>query len=78
METLTYTTYHGFGVVGAANNAIAGINQVSTQARMGLIRAIREKNYAVCIQYGEREVCLAKHISLLTAKAILHKIDKLV
>lgn len=78
VETLTYTTYHGFGVAGAVNNTLAGVNQISGQARMALMRAIRDKSYAVCIQYGEREIYLAKGLTYLTAKAMLNKIDELV
>jgi hypothetical protein len=76
LELLTYTSYHGFGVAGAVNNTIGGINQISGQARMAMTRAIREKSFSVCLQYGEREVHLAKNLTLLTAKAILNKIDE--
>jgi hypothetical protein len=78
LEMLSYTTYHGFGAIGAVNNTIGGINQVSGQARMAMMRAIREKSYSVCIHYGEREIKLAKNLTLLTAKAMLNKIDELI
>lgn len=78
LETLTYTTYHGFGVQGAVNNTIGGINQISGQAKMALMHAVKEKSFSVCIQYGEREIYLAKQLTLLTAKAMLNKIDELV
>lgn len=78
LETLTYTTYHGFGAVGAVNNTIGGINQISGQATRAMKAAIKDKSYKVCIQYGEKEIPLAKNITLLTAKAILKKIDELV
>ena len=78
VETLTYTTYHGFGVAGAVSNVASGINAANAQVRMALMRAVREKSYSVCIQYGEREIRLAKHLTLLTAKSMLHKIDELV
>lgn len=78
LETLTYTTYHGFGVAGAVNNAVGGINQISGQATRAMKAAIKDKSYKVCIQYGEREIALAKNVTLLTAKAILKKIDELV
>ena len=78
LETLTYTTYHGYGAAGAVNNAIGGINQISGQATRAMKAAIKDKSYKVCIQYGEKEIPLVKNITLLTAKAILKKIDELV
>lgn len=78
LETLTYTTYHGFGVAGAVSNTVGGINQISGEATRAMKSAIKDKSYKVCIQYGEKEIPLAKNITLLTAKAILKKIDELV
>ncbi len=78
LETLTYTTYHGFGAAGAISNTVGGINQISNQATQAMKAAIKDKSYKVCIQYGEKEIPLAKNITLLTAKTILKKIDELV
>lgn len=78
LETLTYTTYHGFGVAGAVSNTVSGINQISGEATRAMKAAIKDKSYKVCIQYGEKEIPLARNITLLTAKAILNKIDELI
>ncbi|WP_460685482.1 hypothetical protein [Niabella aquatica] len=78
MEMLSYTTYGGFGVADTVRNVASGINAASTEARMALMRAVREKSYSVCIQYGEREIRLAQHLTVLTAKSLLHKIDELI
>jgi flagellar biosynthesis protein FliQ len=78
LETLTYTTYHGFGVAGAVSNTIGGINQISGQATRAMKEAVRNKSYKICIQYGEKEISLAKNITLQTAKALINKIDELI
>jgi len=78
MQTLTYTTYHGFGVAGAVNNTIGGINQISAGASRAMMSAVKGKSFKICIQYGEREIVLAKYLTEQTAKALLAKIDELV
>ncbi len=78
MEIAVFTLNKGYGVVNTVDNVATGMSMASTQARMAMMRAIREKSYAVCIQYGEREVFLAKHLTLMTAKAMFNKIDQLV
>lgn len=78
IETLTYTTYHGYGVAGAVSNVASGISQISGQAGIAMKAAIKDKSFKVCIQYGEKEIALAKNVTLLTAKAMLKKIDELV
>jgi hypothetical protein len=73
-----YTTVHGFGTHGALHNTGEGIKAIGDSARLAIRASIRKRNYKVCIQYGEREIVLAKHLTEQTAKALLGKIDELI
>lgn len=73
-----FTTVHGFGTHGALHNSGEGIKAIGDSARLAIRASIRKRNYKVCIQYGEREIVLAKHLTEQTAKALLGKIDELI
>lgn len=73
-----YTTAHGFGVEGAMHNVGQGIVAMGDVAGKAIRASIKKRSYKICIQYGEREIVLAKHLTAQTAKALLDRIDSLV
>lgn len=73
-----HTTVHGFGVAGTMHNLGQGMSAVSGAAHKAIRGNIRNRSFKVCIQYGEREVVLARHLTEQTAKALISKIDELI
>lgn len=73
-----YTTAHGFGVSGTLHNVGQGAVALNDELGRAMRNSIRKRSYKVCIQYGEREITLARHLTAQTAKALLGKIDELI
>lgn len=68
----------GYGVHGAMKAAGNAGVPMSAAAGEAMRASLREKNYKVCILYGEKEKVLASGITERTAKVLLEKIDSLI
>jgi hypothetical protein len=75
--TLVHNSNTGYGVTGAMNAAGSATVLVGDAAGRALRSSLREKNYKVCMIFGEKEIVLAGGLTDKTAKVLLEKIDTL-
>ncbi|MBO9659498.1 MAG: hypothetical protein J7527_11795 [Chitinophagaceae bacterium] len=68
----------GYGVHGAMNATGNAIGAMSGAARESLKSSLREKNYKVCMLFGEKEIVLAGGLTDKSAKVLLERIDSLI